>query len=59
MASKGMWRAAICFKGKRRYLGSYRRFEDAVKARRRAEEELFQPLLEKFSAGTAPTAAGG
>lgn len=59
VASKGMWRAAICFKGKRRYLGSYRRFEDAVKARRRAEEELFQPLLEEFSAGTAPTAAGG
>ena len=59
VASKGLWRAAICFKGKRRYWGSYRRFEDAVKARRRAEEELFQPLLEEFSAGTAPTVAGG
>ena len=28
--SKGSWRATICFKGKRYYLGSYRQFEDAV-----------------------------
>ena len=48
-ASKQLWRAAICFKGRRRYLGSYRRFEDAVKARKRAEEELFQPFLEEFT----------
>lgn len=44
-SSKGLWRAVICFKGKRRYLGSYTRFEDAVKARKRAEEELFDPFL--------------
>ena len=48
-ASKQRWRAAICFKGKRYYLGSYVRFEDAVKARKRAEEELFEPLLREFS----------
>lgn len=49
-ASKGRWRAAICFKGRRYYLGSYARFEDAAAARKRAEEALFQPLLEEFGA---------
>ena len=34
--SKRRWRAAICFKGKRYYLGSYGRFEDAVKADRKS-----------------------
>ena len=46
--SKSVWRATICFKGKRRYLGSYHRFEDAVQARKRAEEELFVPFLAAF-----------
>ena len=59
MPSKGRWRAVICFKGKRHYLGSYLRREDAVKARKRAEEELFQPFLEEFLAETAKKAAGG
>ena len=45
---KGRWRASICFKGKRRYLGSYTRFEDAVQARKRAEEELYQPFLAEY-----------
>ena len=49
-AAKGLWRATICFKGKRRYLGGYHRLEDAVKARKRAEEELFEPLVEEFDA---------
>jgi len=44
-ASIGLWRAMICFKGKRHYLGSFRRFEDAVKARKRAEEELYETFL--------------
>ena len=48
-ASKGRWRATICFKGKRHYLGSYACFEDAVKARKRAEEELFVPFLREFA----------
>ena len=47
-ASKGMWRAMICFKGKRYYLGSYHRFEDAVKARKRGEEELHDKFLSEF-----------
>ena len=50
--SKNRWRATICFKGRRRYLGSYARFEDAVKARRRAEEELVEPFLREFAAGS-------
>lgn len=43
------WKAVIFFKGKRHYLGCYGKFEDAVKARRRAEEELFEPFLEEFA----------
>ena len=46
--SKQMWRAAICFKGKRYYLGSYRRFEDAVEVRREAEKRLYDRFLEDF-----------
>jgi len=34
----GRWVAQITFKGKTRYLGSYEKIEDAVKARRRGEE---------------------
>ena len=47
-ADKGTWRAAICFKGKRHYLGSYARWEDAVKARKDAEERLIVPFLAQF-----------
>ncbi len=44
-ASKQRWRAMICFKGRRYYLGSYARFEDAVKARKEAEEALHDEFL--------------
>lgn len=47
-ASKGRWRAAICFKGKRYYLGSFCSFDDAVRARRQAEALLVEPFLEAF-----------
>lgn len=47
--SKGRWRASICFKGKRYYLGSYTRFEDAVKARKRAEENLHNQFLREYA----------
>lgn len=47
----GMWRAVIFFKGKRHYLGSYAKFEDAVKARRRGEEEYHDKFLEEYAAG--------
>ena len=52
-ASKNRWRATICFQGRRRYLGSFQNFEEAVKARRRAEEELIEPFLQRFT-GTPP-----
>ena len=56
-ADKARWRASICFKGKRRCLGSYARFEDAVKARKQAEEAYFKTFLEECA--RAPRAAGG
>ncbi|MBD5084625.1 MAG: hypothetical protein HDT33_06075 [Clostridiales bacterium] len=46
--SKQRWRASICFKGKRHYLGNYARFEDAVKARKRGEEDLHDKFLREF-----------
>ena len=48
-----VWRATICFKGKCRYLGQYRKFEDAVKARKRAEEELYDSFLHEFASEQA------
>ena len=48
-ASKGRWRAAICFKGKRHYLGSYSSFEEAVRARKQAEEALHDQFLWEFA----------
>ena len=55
-AQKGLWRAAICFKGRRYYLGAYHQFEDAVKARKRAEEELHDRFVREFT-GIAQQAA--
>ena len=52
-AAKQRWRASICFKGKRHYLGSYVRFEDAVQARKRGEERFHDEFLREF-AGAAP-----
>lgn len=43
------WEAFIRIHGKRKYLGRYKNFEDAVKARKRAEEQYFDPILEKMS----------
>lgn len=47
---RGVWRASICFQGERRYLGSYRRFEDAVEARKEAEARLHDSFLLEFDA---------
>lgn len=55
-ADKERWRATICFQGQRRYLGSYKRFEDAVAARKRAEEEIYDPFLQKFDQTQARSA---
>ena len=61
LPSKQRWRATICFKGKRYYLGSYDLFEDAVKARKYAEENLHDKFLREFAQGPAAgnTAAQG
>ena len=42
--------ASICFKGKRYYLGSYTGFQDAVKARKAAEENLHDRFLREYAA---------
>ena len=59
LSKKQRWRASICFKGKRRYLGSYEKFEDAVKARKRAEEEIHDRFLEEFAAANRETQTEG
>ena len=42
------YRAQIIFQRKRYYLGTYKKIEDAVTARQRAEEELYGTFLEKL-----------
>lgn len=56
VASKRLWRAAICFKGRRYYLGGYHQFEDAVNARKQAERELFEPFLNEYAERHLPGA---
>ena len=48
VSSRRRWRASICFKGERIFLGSYDDFEDAVRARREAEERLHGPFLAEY-----------
>ena len=45
---KEAWDAYINIHGKRIRLGRYAKFEDAVKARKQAEEEYFKPLIEEL-----------
>jgi len=42
------WRAAIGFQGKLHYLGTFDRYEDAVKARQEAEENLYDAFLDRY-----------
>jgi len=51
------WVAQITFKGKTHYLGSYERFEDAVKARQRGEE-LHDDFLQWYYAEHPQKIAG-
>lgn len=44
----GKWVAQIGFKGKTYYLGSFGKIEDAVKARERAEEQIYGEFLEWY-----------
>ena len=43
------WKASICFKKKRYHLGCYFKFEDAVEARKRAEEDLHDNFLREYA----------
>ena len=45
------WRAAISFQGKVYYLGTFDRYEDAVKAREEAEQKLYDSFLERYRKG--------
>jgi hypothetical protein len=44
---QGKWRAVIGVKGKLLYLGEYAKIEDAIIARKEAEEKYWKPILEK------------
>ena len=44
----GKWRARLRFKGKHMNFGSYKRFEDAVAARKKAEAEYFGAALAAY-----------
>lgn len=55
----GRWVAQITFKGKTRYLRAYERKREAIKARQRAEEEIFEPFLREFAEGAWQQAAEG
>ncbi len=46
------WRAEIRFQRKRYYLGTYKNKDDAIKARQRAEEDLYGSFLEKYDKTT-------
>ena len=61
---KKRWKSTICYKGRRYYLGTYRIFEDAVEARKRAENardraenNACDRFLHEF-ANTQPRSAG-
>lgn len=41
------WEVSICFQKKKHYLGLYKNLEDAIKARKEAEEKYFKPILDK------------
>lgn len=50
---RGLWESYINVHGKRIHLGRYFSYDDAVKARKRAEEEYFIPLIEQKDRGGA------
>ena len=61
MRAKKGWRAQIYFQGKSYYLGVFDEFEDAVRARERAEREVFGSFLEWYEKeyrGEAPRTKG-
>ncbi len=55
----GRWIAQICFKGRRYHLGVYQRLEDAVKARKAAEEQLYDGFLDWYYQEYVPSRKNG
>lgn len=46
---KKKYEASIRLKGKKYYLGRYNNIDDAIEARKQAEKELFEPIIEEFN----------
>lgn len=47
--SRKKWMAQITFKGKNHYLGRYNKKEEAIEARKKAEETMFEEFLKEFA----------
>ena len=50
-----LWAANIQVHGKKKFLGRYSKYEDAVKARELAEEQYFEPLIEQKRSNNGKT----
>ncbi len=48
---QGKWQARIQFRGRMYSLGYYRDFEDAVRARERAEQMMYDDFIARYEAG--------
>ncbi|GAA0774429.1 AP2 domain-containing protein [Clostridium subterminale] len=46
--SRGKYRAYIILRGKGKFLGYFSKIEDAIQARKEAEEKYFKPIIEEF-----------
>lgn len=46
---KNLWKVYITFKGEKKHLGYYVSKQDAINARKEAEEKYFKPILEKYN----------
>lgn len=46
--SRSKWMATIGLQGKRIFLGRFDKKEDAIKARKVAEEKYFKPIIDKY-----------
>lgn len=46
--SRNKWYARIEFQGERHFLGRFNKKEDAVSARKEAEDKYYQPIIEKY-----------
>lgn len=49
LTKSGTYEASIYFKGKSKYLGTYKTLDEAAAARKEAEKELFDPIIEEFN----------